>query len=153
MYGLTGYRNRVFKKTLGFKNHILLRWSARTKRLRVSIFYSTITILWILSGSLVVYATTISTTFCKLGRAMNGADRDCDCFRKTMVEDFYEEVLKTIALAIRSLDRLTQPTKTRVKYNRRGKMPRLQRTWYYLRTSHLKIFQDNRLTCVDWSKI
>ena len=59
---------------------------------------------------------------------MNGADRDCDCFRKTMVEDFYEELQrlspwkhyrirsidhslfgrlilrKTIALAIRSLD-------------------------------------------------
>jgi hypothetical protein len=26
---LTGYRNRVFKKKLGFKNHILLRWSRR----------------------------------------------------------------------------------------------------------------------------
>ena len=28
-----------FKKKLGFKNHILLRWSARTKRLAVSKFY------------------------------------------------------------------------------------------------------------------
>ena len=65
---LISYRNRVFKKKLGFKNQILFSLSASTKRLRVSIFYLTITVLGknsvsIHDGGIITFQSAIYTHF------------------------------------------------------------------------------------------